>query len=203
MKNLKRIIVGLDIFAKSNNVLKRALLLAHANNAELFVIHSVQTPWFSVPSYFGSEDIKVDTVGIVHKIDKQIKKLGKDMNVTSHILVKEGNPVDMILYEAKLLKADMIVIGANAKAKRKVLGSAAEKVAHQSHIPVLVVKNSVKGSYKNIVAPTDFETQSKQSIIFVKNLFPKAKIKPVHSLEEIYIDGPYSVMDTDIETYNK
>ena len=201
MKNIKRIVVGLDIFDKSNKVLKRALLLAETKKAELFVINAVETPWFSMPSFFGSEDIKVDIEGTVDKIDKQIKKLNKDLNVPTFVVVKEGNPVDILLYEAKLLKADMIVIG--TQSKKKVLGSTVEKVVHQSHLPVLVVKNAVKGSYKNIVAPTDFERQSKLSIMFAKRLFSKVNIKPVHSLEEIYIDGPYSIMDTDLTTYNR
>jgi len=70
MKSIKRIIVGLDIFSESNDVLKRAFMMAKQNKAELFIVHAVQTPWFSVPSYFGSKEIIVDTKGITKKIEK-------------------------------------------------------------------------------------------------------------------------------------
>ena len=203
MKKLKRIIVGIDIFAKSDNVLKRAFMVAKENKADLFIVHAVQTPWFSVPSYFGGKEITVDTKGITKKIEKKIKALNLDGKVAYFVLVKEGKPSDIILYESKLLKADMIVIGANTKSKKNFLGTTAEKVAHQSHLPVLIIKNSVKDPYQNIVAPTDFQTQSRQSILFAKNIFPAAKINAVHSSEVIYVEGPYTVVGRDFEQYNK
>ena len=203
MKNLKRMIVGVDVFAKSNNVLKRALMLAKENKAELFIVHAVQTPWFSVPSYFGGKEITVDTKGITKRIEKKIKALNREYKVPYSILVREGDADDILLYESKLLKADMIVIGANTKSKKKFLGTTAEKIAHQSHLPVLIVKSSVKDPYRNIVAPTDFQTQSKQSILFAKNIFPAANINAVHSSEVIYVEGPYTVVGRDFVEYNK
>jgi len=203
MKKIKRIIVGIDIFSESNNVLKRALIVAKRNKAELFLIHAVQTPWFSVPSYFGSKEISVDIEGITKKIEKKIKALNKEYKVPYSILVREGEADDILRYEAKLLKADMIIIGANTKSKKKLLGTTAEKVAHQSHLPVLIVKNSVKGPYQNIVAPTDFQVQSKQSILFAKSIFPAAKVNAVHSSEVIYVEGPYTVVGRDFVQYNE
>ena len=208
MKKIKRIIVGIDVFTKSNNVLKRALMVAKQNKAELFIVHAVQTPWFSVPSYFGGKEITVNTEGIKKKIAKKIKALNSNGKVAYSVLVKEGNASDIILYESKLLKADMIVIGANTKNKKNFLGSTAEKVAYQSHLPILIVKNRVKDPYQNIVAPTDFQTQSKQSILFAKNIFPAVKIKAVHAYEVfyaagIYTAGSYTLEGLDIELYNE
>ncbi|WP_415408297.1 universal stress protein [Sulfurovum sp. CS9] len=203
MKQVKRIIVGIDIFSGSNNVLKRALMVAKQNKAELFLIHAVQTPWFSVPSYFGGKEIAIDIEGITKKIEKKIKALNKDDKVPYSILVREGDADDILRYEAKLLKADMIVIGANTKNKKKFLGTTAEKVAHQSHLPVLIVKNSVKDPYQKIVAPTDFQVQSKQSILFAKTIFPAAKVNAVHSSEVIYVEGPYTVVGRDFVQYNE
>jgi len=208
MKKLKRIIVGIDIFAKSNNVLKRALIVAKGNKAELFIVHAVQTPWFSVPSYFGGKKITVDIEGIKKKIEKKIKALNRDDKVPYSVVVKEGDADDILLYESKLLKTDMIVIGAHTKSKKNFLGTTAEKVAHQSHLPVLIVKNSVKNPYQNIVAPTDFQTQSKQSILFAKNIFPTAKMKAVHTYEAFYAAGiytadSYTLDGLDIQQYNE
>lgn len=203
MKKIQKIIVGLDIFEESNNVLKRALMIAKQNKAELFIVHAVQTPWFSVPSYFGSKEITVDIKGVTKKIEKKIKVFNKDNKIHYTVLVKEGAADDVILYEAKLINADMIVIGANTKNKKKVLGTTAEKIAHQSHLPVLIVKNSVKDPYQNIVAPTDFQVQSKQSILFARKIFSEAKINALNSSEVIYVDGPYTVVGPDFVQYNE
>jgi nucleotide-binding universal stress UspA family protein len=64
------------------------------------------------------------------------------------------------------------------------------------------VKNSVKAPYKNIVAPTDFERQSKQSVLFAKDIFPTSKINIVHAFETIYMEGPYAAVGRDLSQYN-
>ncbi len=206
MKKLKRIIVGIDISEKSNNVLKRALIIAKENKADLFVVHAVSTPWLSIPSYFASKELVIDKEGIQKTIEKKIKALNKDTNVSSFVFVKEGDADNVLLYAAKLHQADMIVLGAHSKAKgrKNFLGTTTQKVAHQSHLPVLIVKNAVKQPYKNIVAPTDFNLQSKQSILFAKNIFPTSKIDIVNAFETVYIvDGPYTTMGYDLLEYNK
>ncbi len=132
--------------------------------------------------------------------------MNKDTKVSCFVFVKEGDADEIILYESKLYKADMIVIGAHSKEKgrKRFLGTTAQKVAHKSHLPVLVVKNTAKKSYKNIIAPTDFHKQSKQSVLFAKNIFPTSKINIVHASEIIYIiEGPYAAVGRDLSEYNK
>jgi len=210
MKKLKRMVVGLDIIEKSNNVLKRALTLANEHKADLFVVHAVRTPWLSVPSYFDSKEIVIDKEAITKKIEKKIKALNKESKVSCCVFIKEGNADDIILYESKLNQANMIVIGAHSKAKGRkgFLGTTAQRVAQKSHLPVLIVKNSAKKPYKNIVAPTDFEMQSKQSVLFAKDVFPAVKINIVHAFETIYMGdpyymgGPYAVVGYDLSQYN-
>ncbi len=205
MKELKRVLVGLDVTEKSNNVLKRALSIANEHKADLFIVHAVPTPWVGVPSYFGGKDIAIDHESIANSIEKKIKTLNREFKVNCFVFVKEGNPHDIILYESKLNKIDMIVIGAHSKKKGKkgFLGTTAQKVAHQSHVPVLVVKNSAKTPYKNIIAPTDFGMQSKQSILFAKDIFPSAKINVVNAFDTIYMEGPYAVVGRDLSQYNE
>ncbi len=205
MKELKRVLVGLDVTEKSNNVLKRALSIANEHKADLFIVHAVPTPWVGVPSYFGGKDIAIDHESIANSIEKKIKTLNREFKVNCFVFVKEGNPHDIILYESKLNQIDMIVIGAHSKKKGKkgFLGTTAQKVAHQIHLPVLIVKNSAKNPYKNIIAPTDFGMQSKKSILFAKDIFPSAKINVVNAFDTIYMEGPYAVVGRDLSQYNE
>jgi len=210
MKKLKRIIVGIDLLAKTDTVIKRAFLLAKENKAELYFVYAIQTPWLSLPDYFGSKEIVIDKKGIKKRIEKKIKALNVDTKVSYFVLVKEGDPDDILLYESKLLRADMIVIGSHSKSKTKknILGTTAQKVAHQSNLPVLIVKNRVRNSYKNIIAPTDFSMQSKQSTLFAKNIFPAAKINVVHAFETFYVEGfytagPYALEGRDLVQYKE
>ena len=58
------------------------------------------------------------------------------------------------------------------------------------------------------MAPTDFQAQSKQSILFVKNIFPNLTINAVHTYEAFYGAGIYTtdsyvLEGLDIQQYNK
>lgn len=204
LKKLKRVIVGIDIFSKSNNTLKRALMLARQNKSELYIVHVVDTPWLELPSFLGGKEMSVDVKALKQKIEKKLEIYNKDKEVTYHIFIKEGKVADVLLYESKILKADILVIGKNTKKTKSFLGTSAEKIVHQSSIPVLIVKNTVKKPYQNIVAPTDFQTQSIQGIVFVKKIFPKSNIHAVHSLETIYfMEDSYHLVGRDLSEYNE
>lgn len=77
LKKLKRIIVGIDIFSKSNNTLKRALMLARQNKAELYIVHVVDTPWLELPSFLGAKEISVDIKSLKNKIEKKLEIYNK------------------------------------------------------------------------------------------------------------------------------
>lgn len=210
MKKLQRILVAIDVYANPDDVLKRAFMRAEENEAELYIVQAIKVPLFSLPDYFGSKDVTVNIKGIKAEIEEKIKSLNVASSVPYHLFVKEGNPDDLILYESKLIQAEMIIIGANTKSKGKKnkFGTTAQKVAHQSHLPVLIVKNKAKKAYQNILAPTDFARQSKQSIVFAQNVCPSAKISLVNAYEafyatDIYTAGSYSLENVDIEMYDK
>ena len=210
MKKLQRILVAIDVFANPDNVLKRAFILAQENEAELYIVHAVKVPLFSIPDYFGSKKVAVNIKGIKNEIEQKIKTLNITSSVPYHLFVKEGNPDDIILYESKLIKAELIIIGVHTKSKSKKnrFGTTAQKVAHQSHVPLLIVKNKAKKPYANIVAPTDFDRQSKQSILFVQNICTTGKISLVNAYEafyatDIYTAGSYTLENIDIEMYDK
>ncbi len=204
MKKIKRILVGIDVFDKSNAVLKRAFMLAKEHDAFLTIVHAVQVPWLSVPSYFSSEALGVDTDGIRKKLEKKIKTSKVSAKVSYNIFIKEGNTDDIILYEAKLTKAELIIIGAHSKSKglKKLLGTTAQKIVNKSHLPLLVVKMSAKEKYQNILAPTDFQRESSESVKYVQKLCPDTKISAVHSSETISLGGPYAIEGLDVVEYN-
>ncbi len=204
MEKIHRILVGLDVIEKSDNVLKRALQIAAENQTDLFVVHAIPIPWLAMPTYYNSGEISVDKSGIESMIEKKIQALNTKTKVPYKLFVKEGRAEDILLYEAALHKADMMVIGAHSKKKGRkgFLGTTAQKVAHKSHIPVLVVKNSAKKAYENIVAPTDFEAASRESILFAKTIFPSSKLNVVNVFETIYFEGPYALVGRDLSQFN-
>jgi nucleotide-binding universal stress UspA family protein len=208
MNKLSRVVVGIDPFAKPNTVIKRAFTVAKENGAELFIVYAVKIPWFDTPELFSVDHEFIDRDAIRKEIQKTIKKLKLPEGVPYSVLVKEGDPEDTILYQAKLVKADMIIIGPHTKGKKAIFGTTAHHIAHRSHIPLLVVKNRSKEPYKKITLFTDFGMQSKLGAVYAKKAFPSAKMKIVHAYEPFYATGiyatnSYGLKGFDIEKYKK
>ncbi|MDD3591082.1 MAG: universal stress protein [Sulfurovum sp.] len=192
MSNSGRIVVGIDPFSKSKNIVKRAFMIAQEKGAELFFIYAVRIPWFETPDLFLLKQENIDTDAIRKDIQKMIKELKLPEGVPYSVLVKEGDPEETILYQAKLVKAEMIIIGPHSKGKKAMLGTTAHKIADRSYIPVLVVKNKSKEPYRKITVLTDFGMHSKLGAAYAKKVFPSAKMKVVHAYEPFYAAGIYT-----------
>ncbi|MDD3499686.1 MAG: universal stress protein [Sulfurovum sp.] len=192
MSNSGRIVVGIDPFAKSETIVKRAFMVARERGAELFFVYAVKIPWFETPDLFRLKNESIDTDTIRQDMQKMIKKLKLPEGVPYSLLVKEGDPEETILYQAKLIKAEMIIIGPHRKGKKALFGTTAHKIAHRSHIPVLVVKGRSEEPYREVTVLTDFGMHSKWGARYAKKTFSSAKMKIVHAYEPFYAAGIYT-----------
>ncbi|WP_200762265.1 universal stress protein [Nitrosophilus alvini] len=205
MRALKRVLVGIDPFSDYEDILKRALMIAKSNGAVLYIVCAVKVPWLELPIFENKEILNKEI--LKQEVEERLEKLENSAEITSAIVVEEGNPDEVILHAAVQESADMIIMGTNReyKVSKNIIGSTVQKVVHKSRLPVLIVKNNADKKYKNILAPTDFEEESKKSILFAKEIFPDADIKLLHvyeTLSEIALHF-YSLKDKEIEEYNK
>ena len=74
-------------------------------------------------------------------IAKKVKKINLKTRFSTKLL--EGRPADKIVEIAKQESFDLIVIGSRGLGgiKEIFLGSVSDRVADESHCPVLIVKN--------------------------------------------------------------
>ena len=194
----------MDPYAQSNAVIKRAFMIAKEKGAELFIVYAVKIPWFETPDFFSLKYKFIDTDVIRKDIQKKIKRLKLPNGVDYTVFVKEGDPEDTVLYQAKLVNADMIIIGAHTKTKKALVGTTAHKIVHRSHLPVLVVKNRSKEPYKRVTVLTDFGTNSKLGAAYAKKAFPDSKMEILHAYEAFYATGIYTtIQGLDTEQYRK
>ncbi len=72
---------------------------------------------------------------------KQVEKLAEKMGVDFESVVVEGHPADEIINYAKKEGMSVVILGAVGRTglDKFLLGSVAEKVVHNSRIPVLTV----------------------------------------------------------------
>lgn len=182
--SIKNIVVGIDGSIITNEVLKRAFLLAKDINANITVVHIIETTLME--TFFtnkNSDEVKQE---LMMKIAQEVQELNI-YKANATIIVTEGVASDQIISKAQNLKAELIIIGANGKTdlSNKVFGSTAHKIAQKSNLPLLIVKNSCEKEYSNILAFSDLTPVSQKSIEFARGFFTQAQFKLVHAYKQL------------------
>lgn len=136
---LSRILVAMDFSPSSEAALRSAVMLAKRFKAEAFLVHAPEPSDSSRPAHVHNREFSS------HRADRQFQQavsaLQADQFVTDRIVVP-GNPVEVILDQAKRVMAELIVMGTHGRRglQRLVLGSVAESVVRRAGCPVLVVR---------------------------------------------------------------
>ena len=97
---------------------------------------------FGGPSPEAIDNVVANIRKAGEKATLQVKELARASGVTSDRLIVEGNPPSEILRIAEGDKIDVIVMGSIGKTglEKFLMGSVAEKVVHDSKLPVLIVR---------------------------------------------------------------
>jgi nucleotide-binding universal stress UspA family protein len=140
----RTILVPTDFSAHSSAALDRALELAGSLSARVVLLHSyfvsppaVTGEFWVLPPDFMSE-LRAATCAEL----EQLAKRGAEAGVRCEYRASPAPAVEAILDVAKLLPADLIVLGTHGRTglKHAVLGSVAERVVRLAPCPVLTVK---------------------------------------------------------------
>jgi len=163
-KFLKKILWATDFSEESEEALLHALAFKKAFKAEMVALHV--SPDFSPTLYDTASLISGELAKRVAAFKKQAKqkfsRLKKSNGISFKTIIKEGNASKMIIQTAEEEGADLIVIGRKGlSAMEKIfIGSVANQVLRNSHVPVLLTKkNKGKPTFKKILVPTDFSPQ--------------------------------------------
>ena len=143
----KRIVAATDFSEHSDRALNYALDIAKACEAQVFLVHVVETIQQCVNDYCISE-------GTVRQIEEQsmqaarekmrteVENLTRIRKVGITFDVRIGKAAEEILKEQKDKKADLIIVGSHGRSSLigHLTGSVADKVVHQAGCPVLLVR---------------------------------------------------------------
>jgi nucleotide-binding universal stress UspA family protein len=142
-----KIVVAVDMSEVTDSMIREAIAVARAMDAEIEIVHVLQSipeamilnETFSVLPYtYAREDIEEDR----RKILKKMQSAFAQEDISSDIILLDGDPADQILSQTEKTGADWIVIGSHGHGAlyHLVLGSVSEKVIDRAPCPVLVVK---------------------------------------------------------------
>jgi universal stress protein E len=160
-----QILAATDFSTRSHRALRKAGLLAQASGAELTLLHVVD------------EDQPKDLVDIESReaeriLAEQIGAIDELRGAKCRPMVITGNPFDGILISARMIGADLIVMGAHRKQLLRdiFVGTTVERVIRTGPYPVLMVNNEAVGPYRSAIAAVDASEPSANAIRVGKSL---------------------------------
>ncbi|MBT1703736.1 universal stress protein [Chryseosolibacter indicus] len=168
---MKKILVPCDFSKPAINAFRFALDLASQSKGSIELLHVVELPVMHdtvlMPVLnFEEELLKELKEKSEGEFSKIITKYNKD-NVKATFNVVFGAPSLQIIDYIKNNNIDLVIMGSHgASGLREIfVGSNAEKIVRHSPVPVLVIKNYLKGSIKNIAFPNDLEEEDQEELV--------------------------------------
>lgn len=139
----RHILAPTDFSEPSQQALDAAVDLAVAFGAELTVTHTFEVPWYV---FAGEGSMPVDCISALEEIAKRslagtLEHVQRRVPAATAVL-GAGVPWEQTVALAERIGADLIVMGTHGRSgiARVLVGSVAEKVVRQSHVPVLTIR---------------------------------------------------------------
>lgn len=140
MERPKRILVPVDLSARSEIAVDYAVMLASCTEAELVVMTNIDLQGrAAIADFASSEEIGIDEAAHA-AIRRIIVEHAADVP-TSIVVRSLEDPAEAILGVAAAESVDQIVLASHGRSgmTRWLLGSVAEKIARTAEVPVVIV----------------------------------------------------------------
>ncbi len=140
----KVIVVGVDGSETSHAAAEHAVAMARLSKGKLLLVTVVRTPegWWGIggappPPEALSAALAEGQAQVLNELEENLDLEGVDYETVEEL----GDPSSRLLSVAETSSADLIVIGRRGAgfAERVMMGSVADRLCHQSEVPVLVV----------------------------------------------------------------
>lgn len=150
MKEIKKIIVPVDLDKNTELIANYAVFIAKKIGAEVFFFHAVEFLASSEMALgnLSYEDYTATRIDQSEKLLTELVKNATSQGCTCESSSAVGDIVDEIVGLADKKSADMIIMGTHGKRglEKILLGSVAERVLKRARCPVLVVNPYKHGS---------------------------------------------------------
>lgn len=145
--SIARFLVATDFSAASKTALRTAVELAKRLNARVLLVHVTEPSDSLQPDPLRVDELSQRRYG--QQFQKIISASRGDEVITDKIVIT-GNPVKVILNQAKHRKTDLIIVGTRGHRgmQRLMLGSVAEAVVRSAACPVFTVRAEVRNPFK-------------------------------------------------------
>lgn len=173
---IRKVLAATDLSEQSRLAISRATSICREHGAHLELLHVIEE--LPPPELFS--------------LDRWLEKARQQLQDEAAIPLSQGIPCRCevergkdfvsIIRRARMLMADLIVVGAHGhhSVRDNLLGTTAEKLVRKATFPVLVVMQPPQNVYRRVLVPTDFSDGSRQALSFASLLSPGANIDLLH-----------------------
>ncbi|MGI9523631.1 MAG: universal stress protein [Hyphomicrobiaceae bacterium] len=176
---LRKIIVASDLSDQAGLAIDRAIELGFEHDAEVVIVHIVDE---GLPADVQSYLMTASD----HDIRKKLEDHPLARQVTATIDIVAGRPDLDITERADIEECDLIVLGLHNRILEENLaieGSIVERIVANTHLPVLIVKNTPSGAYKSVVVGIDFSVHALEAATWASTIAPTASIQLIHAYQ--------------------
>jgi nucleotide-binding universal stress UspA family protein len=170
---MKRILVASDLTVRSDRALQRALALAVKFQAELKVVHVIDE---TLASSVAAKHLEAARAALTAQINAAG---GHDGAIVSQEVITGVDYRDIAAL-AQEWGADLLVLGVHRHQTRDLFkGTTSERVVRYGACPVLIVKDSVAGPYRSVLAASDLSSHSLAAVRMAARLVPGGNVSIV------------------------
>jgi nucleotide-binding universal stress UspA family protein len=184
-----QVLIPIDFSEQSLIALDQSYNLAKFYNAELTLLHVIETG--NVFNIFGKRD--ADDEAIKSDSKRKLEELGaeinKKYNIKANVIVTKGRVYEKIVDTANEISAKLIIMGIHNTGqdmKTRFVGSTVAKVVREAKCPVITIKGKhLRDGCKNIVIPIDLTKESREKVDYAIEL-GKLYGATIHTISTLY-----------------
>ena len=180
------IVAATDFSENANRAVRQAAYLAKSWHARLIIVHVFNdSVWaslkaiYSVQAWSSQEPLKTATL----RLERLCRETAEEFGIQAESELLRGRASQQIGEIVAARQAGLLVVGEHGEnwVSDVVLGGTALKVLELTPIPVLLVRRSEPGTYRDIVITTDFSTAAERGARLALKHFPPAQCVMVHA----------------------
>ena len=143
MKVFRRILLATDFSPASAGAALRALKLARASRARLWIVHVLEPVAEAHGVRWAYREMEAELRAGAHKSLRRLQERARKAGVRASCLLVTGAPQKGIVRAARAQRADLVVVGTHGRTgvAGVLLGSVAARVIAAAPCPVLAVRS--------------------------------------------------------------
>jgi nucleotide-binding universal stress UspA family protein len=192
---LRKVLLATDLSARCDRALERAVAIAANTHAHLVILHVIEEFRESNLTY-GADPAPSwrsppDAVAIAkRRIREAIEADVGDTLEQATVMVREGEPAEVIERVALAEGIELIVTGIAREglfaSRPVILGRTVEKLLRRMSVPILIVRNRARATYRHILVTTDCSESSAHALQVALRYFPLQTLHLLHAFQVPY-----------------